>query len=81
MLCKLHFAVYSNFKIEIGSNALTNLRSENLWKLRRAIINRPMRLQLIICHKKRTSFFDFFSPTLVLIRNKCYRCKLVVPVG
>ena len=28
------------------------LRLENLWKLRTAIINRPMRLHVIICHKK-----------------------------
>ena len=37
---------------KISSNALTKLRSENLWKLCTTIINRPMRLQLIICHKK-----------------------------
>ena len=60
MFWKLHFTVYSNFKIEIGSNALTMLRSENLWKLRRAIINRPMRLQLNICHKKELLSLIFF---------------------
>ena len=38
--------------MKISSNALTRLRSENLWKLGTAIINRPMKLQLIICHKK-----------------------------
>ena len=26
---------------------------KNLWKLRTAIINRPIRLQLIICHKNK----------------------------
>ena len=35
----------NNFKIKIGSNALIKLRSENLWKLRTAIIKRPIRLQ------------------------------------
>ena len=38
MLWKLHFIVYSNFKIKIGSYAVTKLRSENLWRLRTAII-------------------------------------------
>ena len=52
MFWKLHFIVWSNFKIKIGSYAVTKLRSENLWRLRTAIINRPLRLQLIICHKK-----------------------------
>ena len=52
MFWKLHFTVQSNFKIKIGLNALTNLQSENLWKLQTANINRPMRLQVIICHKK-----------------------------
>ena len=33
-------------------NFCSSTRSENLWKLWSAIINRPMRLQLIICHKK-----------------------------
>ena len=60
----------------INSDALTKLRSENFWKLWIAIINRPMRLQLIICHKKE--FLSSLSSTkLVLIRNKCYQCKLV----
>ena len=36
-----------------------------------------MRLQLIICLKKRTPFFAFSSIKLVLIRNKRYQCKLV----
>ena len=80
MFWKLHFTVCFNFKIKIGSNALTKLRSENLWKLQRAIINRPMRLQLDICHKKELLSLIFFSPTLVLIRKKFSRCKLVVPV-
>ena len=52
MFWKLHFTVQSNFKIKIGSNALTKLRLVNLWKLRTAIINRPKRLQIIICRKK-----------------------------
>ena len=49
-----------NFKTKISSNALMKLRLENLRKLRTAIINRPMRLQLIICRKKRAPFFAFF---------------------
>ena len=36
------------------------LQLENLWKLRTAIIDRLMRLQLIICHKKRAPSFAFF---------------------
>ena len=76
MFCKLHFEVQSNFKLEISSNALTKLRSENLWKLRTAMINRRLRLQLIICHKKvlRSSLS---SVKLLLIGNKCYQSKLV----
>ena len=59
MFWKLHFTVESDFKIKIGSNALTKLQSENLWKLRTGRINRSIiRLQLIICHKKELlSFF------------------------
>ena len=52
MFWKLHVTVQSNFKVKIGSNAVTKLRSENLWKLRTAMIKKPMRLQVIICHKK-----------------------------
>ena len=48
----------------------------NLWKLQTAIINRPMRLQLIICHKKEVHS-SLSSIKLVLIRDKCYLCKLV----
>ena len=55
---KLCFTVESNFKVKISSNARTKLQSENLWNLQTAIINRPMRLQLIIYHKKN-SFFRF----------------------
>ena len=74
MFWKLHFTVYSNFKIEKGSNALTKLRSENFWKLRRAIINTPMRLQLNICHKKELlSLIFFFS-------NTCANTQQVLPV-
>ena len=76
MFWKLHLTVQSNFKIKISSNALTQLRSKNLWKLRTAIINGPMRLQLIICHKKELRS-SLSSIKLVLIRNKCYQCKLV----
>ena len=76
MFWKLHFTVSSNFKIKISSNALTKLRSENLLKLQTAIIDTPMRLQLIICHKKEL-FFSLSSIKLVLIRTKCYQCKLV----
>ena len=47
---------------KISSNALTKLRSENVWKLRTAIINKPMRLQLIIWHKKEL-FLRFFCET------------------
>ena len=76
MFWKLHFKVKSNFKIEISSNALTKLRSKNLWKLRTAIISRPLTLQLIICHKKELlSSLSFIK--LMLIRNKCCQCKLV----
>ena len=57
----------------------TKLRSENLWKLRTAINNRPMRLQFIICHKKELLCL-LFSVKLALIRNKCYQCKLVCTV-
>ena len=76
MFWKLHFTIYSNFKIKISSNALTKLQSENLWKLRTSISNRPMRLQLIICHKKEL-LSSLSSIKLVLIRNKCYQRKLV----
>ena len=76
MFWKLHFTVESNFKIKISSTAPTKLRSENVWKLRTAIINRSMRLQHIICHKKEL-FSSLSSVKLVLIRNKCYQCKLV----
>ena len=61
----------------MGSNALTKLQSENLWKLQTAIINRPMRLQLIICQKKELLSSIFSSIKLVIIRNKCYQSKLV----
>ena len=73
MFWKLYFTVESNFKMEISSNALTKLRSQNLWKLRTAIIKRPLRLQVIICHKKEL----LSSIKLVSIRNKCNQYKLV----
>ena len=62
--------------LELTSNALTKLRSENLWKLRTAIINCSLRLQLIICHKKELHS-SLSSIKLVLIPKKCYQCKLV----
>ena len=75
MCWKLQFIVQSNFKKKLGSNVLTKLQSENLWKLRTAII-RLMRLQIIISHKKEL-FSWLSSIKLVLIRNKCYQCKLI----
>ena len=55
---------------------LWKLRSKNLWKLRTTIINRLIRLQLIICHKKELlSSLSFIK--LVVKCNKCYQCKLV----
>ena len=36
----------------------------------------PIRLQLIICHKKEL-LSSHSSIKLVVIRNKCYQCKLV----
>ena len=39
------------------------LRLDNVWKLRTAIINRPLKLQLNICHKKKAPFFAFFYKT------------------
>ena len=77
MFWKLHFIVSPNFKIKISSNAQTKLRSENLWKSRTAIIiNRPMRLQLNVSHKKDLLSW-FSSIKLGLIPNKCFQCKLV----
>ena len=55
------------------------LRYENLWKLRTAIINRPMRLQVIICHEKELHS-SLYSIKLVLIRNKRYQYKLVCTI-
>ena len=55
------------------------LQLENLWKLRTAIINRSMRLQLII-YRKKELLSSFSSIKLVLIRNKCYQCKLVYTI-
>ena len=76
MFWKLHFTVQSNFKIKISLYALTKLRSEYLWKVRTAIINRPMRLLHIICHKKEL-LSSLSAIKLVQIRNKCYQGKLV----
>ena len=55
------------------------LQLENLWKLQTAIIDRPMRLQLIICHKKEL-LPSLSSIKLVLIRSKCYQCQLVCTI-
>ena len=75
-LCFGSYSLPSNlvFKIKIGSNALTKLRSENLWKLRTEFD--LMRMQLIICHKKEL-LSSLSSIKLVLALNKCYLCKLV----
>ena len=67
-LCFGSYILHSNL---ISTNALTKLRFENLWKLRAAIINRPIRLQLIICYKKEL-LNSLSSIKLLLIRNKCY---------
>ena len=56
--------VQTNFKTKISLNALTKLRLENLSKLQKAVINRPMKLQLVIRHEK-----ELFSIKLKLIRN------------
>ena len=81
---RLSLALASNFFVSLALASslvsstpplLTKLRSENVWKLRTAIINRPLRLQLIISHKKRAPFFTSIKP--VLMCNKCYPCKLV----
>ena len=55
----------------------TKLRSKNLWKLQTEVVNRLMRLQLIVCYKKIAPFIAFSTIKLVLIRSKCYQCKLV----
>ena len=71
-LCFGSYILQSNFKIKISSNVLTKLRLENFWKLPTAIINRPMSLQLIFCHKKEL-LSSLSSIKLMLIRNKCYK--------
>ena len=58
-LCFGSYILQSNIILKISANQLTKLRSENLWKLRTAMINRPMRLRLIICHKKELLRFFF----------------------
>ena len=52
--CVLEVTFYSliKFQDKISSYALTKLRSENLWKSRTVVSDRPLRLQLIICRKK-----------------------------
>ena len=76
--CVLEVIFYSliQFQDKNTFKCTTKLRSENLWKLRTAIIDRPMRLQLIVCLKKEL-LSSLSSVKLVLIRNKCYQCKLV----
>ena len=84
LLCFLFFFCFGSyilqsnliFTIKISSKALTKLRSVSFWKLRTAIINRFMRLELIICPKKER-ISSLSSIKLVPIRNKCYQCKLV----
>ena len=51
-LCFGSYILQSNFEMKMDSYALTKVQSENLFKLRTAQINRPMTLQLVICHKK-----------------------------
>ena len=77
-VCVFEVTFYSliYFNIKISSNALTKLRWKKLRKLRTAIIKRPMRLQLIICHKKELLPL-LSSIKLKLIHNKCYQCKLI----
>ena len=61
----------------MGLNAPTKLQLENPWKLQTAIINIDlMRTHVIICSKKEL-LFSLSSTKLVLMRNKCYQCKLV----
>ena len=65
------------WKLDKNKFKCTNeARSDNFWKLRTVIIYRPMRLQLIICHKKEL-LSSLSCIKLVLIRNKCYQCKLI----
>ena len=47
----------------MGSNALTKLRSENLWKLRIAIINRPINRSFLLTTKKELLSSLFFYKT------------------
>ena len=61
MFWKFCLTVQFNFKIKVDLNALMKLQSKNLWKLQTAIINRPMKLQLIICHKKELLRFFFYK--------------------
>ena len=54
-----------NFKIKIGPNALIKLRSENLWKLRTAIIKLIdlWDCSLLFATKKTSFRFFFFHKT------------------
>ena len=71
-LCFGSYSLPSNlvFKIKIGSNALTKLRSENLWKLRTEFD--LMRMQLIICRKKELLSLIFYKT--------CASTQQVLPV-
>ena len=55
VLCVLDVTFYSQIKFQDSNKLICSnkLGSENLSRLRTAIINRLMRLQLIICHKKQ----------------------------
>ena len=75
-LFKIILDKFSKIFLGVAIFALMKLGLEILWKLQTAIINRPMRLQLIICHKKEL-LSSLSSIKLVLICNKCYQCKLV----
>ena len=57
----------------MSSNALTKLQSENFWKLRTAIINRPLRLQFYYLPQKR-------APVLAFCYKTCAKTQQVLPV-
>ena len=77
-LCVSKVTVYSliSFQDKNKIKCSTKLRLKNLWKLGTAIINIPLRLQVIICHIKEL-LPSLFSIKLELIRNKCYQYKPV----
>ena len=72
----LQFQDKNKFKCTIEAAIRKSLEIAN------SDINRPMRQQFIICHKNELLSL-LSSIKLVLIRNKCYQCKLIctaVPV-